>query len=321
MEILKLIITGSSGFVGTNLINYFPKSYFKIDKLELSQDLKNNGNNLLWEYLDSISLSNYNTVIHLAGKAHDTRNKSTSESYIEVNFGLTKKIFDKFLDSQSECFIFFSSVKAVADFVIGDELSEDVIPSPVGPYGESKLMAEEYILSFLINDDYRLKGKKVFILRPCMIHGPGNKGNLSLLYTFVKKGIPWPLGAFDNKRSFTSVDNLCFIISSLITNNCNIPSGIYNIADDETISTNRIVELISEVNNKKTPILKLNSKFIKIIAQVGTIFHLPLNSFRLQKLTENYVVSNKKIKEALHIKKLPVSAEAGLIKTFKSFQN
>ena len=51
-------------------------------------------------------------------------------------------------------------------------------------------------------------GKKVYILRPCMIHGPGNKGNLNLLYGVVSKGMPWPLGAFENRRSFTSIGNL-----------------------------------------------------------------------------------------------------------------
>lgn len=318
---MNILITGASGFVGTNLINHLDKSNTSIDVLDLDQKFSNNiCNSFNWNNFNELQLENYNTVIHLAGKAHDIRNQSTKESYIEINFGLTKKIFDKFLDSQSECFILFSSVKAVADVVIGDELKEEVTPSPVGPYGESKLMAEKYILDYFRKNDDRLKNKRVYILRPCMIHGPGNKGNLNLLYTVVKKGVPWPLGAFDNKRSFTSIENLCFIISSFL-NNSKIPSGVYNIADDDPISTNRIIELISEVNNKKSRIFKVNSKLIKLISRIGDIFHLPLNSLRLQKLTENYVVSNKKIKDALGIKSLPVSSEAGLIKTLQSFQN
>ena len=152
-----------------------------------------------------------------------------------------------------------------------------------------------------------------------MIHGPGNKGNLNLLFSVVKKGIPWPLGSFDNKRSYTSVENICFIISNLIQSK--VPSGIYNVADDYPISTNHLIELISEVNNKKTKILNIHPLLIKRIAQIGDVFHLPINSFRLQKLTENYVVSNKKIKEALGIKELPVTAEEGLLITLKSFKN
>ena len=75
-----------------------------------------------------------------------------------------------------------------------------------------------------------------------MIHGPGNKGNLNLLYGVVKKGIPWPLGSFENKRTFTSIDNLCYIINGLLTKE--VESGIYNINDDEAVSTNELIEII-----------------------------------------------------------------------------
>ena len=151
-----------------------------------------------------------------------------------------------------------------------------------------------------------------------MIHGPGNKGNLNLLYSVVKKGIPWPLGAFNNKKSFTSVENLCYLINKII--NTDIPSGIYNIADDEPVSTNRLIELISESRGIKSRIVKVSPNLIKGASKLGDYFHLPLNSLRLQKLTENYVVSNKKIKAALDIDSLPVSAEEGLIRTLKSFR-
>ena len=67
--------------------------------------------------------------------------------------------------------------------------------------------------------------KQVYILRPCMIHGSGNKGNLNLLYNVVRKGIPWPLGAFENRRSFTSIDNLCYVVEGLLTKE--VGSGIY----------------------------------------------------------------------------------------------
>ena len=99
-----------------------------------------------------------------------------------------------------------SSVKAAADEING-ELTEEIIPKPSTHYGKSKLLAEEYILSKVLPP-----GKRVYIIRPCMIHGPGNKGNLNLLYQLVRKNVPWPLASFDNKRSFCSIENLCFVI-------------------------------------------------------------------------------------------------------------
>jgi nucleoside-diphosphate-sugar epimerase len=151
-----------------------------------------------------------------------------------------------------------------------------------------------------------------------MIHGPDNKGNLNLLYKLVSKGIPWPLGAFENKRSFCSIDNVCFVVNEIFENK-KIPSGIYNLADDQAISTNRLIELISITQNKPAKIYTIPKKFIITLAKIGDYLKFPLNSERLEKLTENLEVSNDKIVKAIG-KKLPVSAEDGLIRTFNSFK-
>ena len=257
----------------------------------------------------------------MAGKAHDTKNQSAAQVYFDINTGLTQKIFDFFLESSAKRFIFFSSVKAAADSVVGDILTEDVVPAPVGPYGESKIAAENYILDKLKNKNEKLNDdrKQVYILRPCMIHGPGNKGNLNLLYNVVKKGIPWPLGAFENRRSFTSIDNLCFVVKELLTKN--VASGIYHMGDDETLSTNELIVLMCKVLESKPHIWKMNRNIMEGCAGLGTLLHLPLNTERLRKLTENYVVSNAKIKVALGIERMPVRAEDGIVKTIRSFSN
>jgi nucleoside-diphosphate-sugar epimerase len=150
-----------------------------------------------------------------------------------------------------------------------------------------------------------------------MIHGPGNKGNFNLLYNLVAKGFPWPLGRFKNSRSYLSIENLCFIIKELVERE-DIPSGIYNVADDVPLSTNDVIKLIAESKGIKSRILKLSKPFINTLAFLGDLLTLPINSERLQKLTESYVVSNEKIKAALG-KPLPVSSKEGLIKTFQSF--
>jgi nucleoside-diphosphate-sugar epimerase len=291
----SIFLTGSSGFVGVNLIEYFESSIF-----------------LKYQRATPIVI-NQDVVINLAGKAHDLKNISNPDEYYKVNTELTKIVFDTFLASNSKVFITLSSVKAIADQVFG-ELTEDHIPNPFTHYGKSKLLAEQYILS----KDIPL-GKRVYILRPCMIHGPGNKGNLNLLYKLVSKGIPWPLGSFDNKRSFCSIDNLMFIIKELIENT-EIPSGIYNVADDEPIGTNKIIEIISNSLNRDPRIWRLPQFILNIIVKAGDIFPLPLNTERFNKLTETYIVSNKKIKEVIN-KSLPVSSETGLLKTIESFIN
>jgi len=317
---MSILITGASGFVGTNLVKNLYGYGFSCESLDLGKiPDKEFKIAYHWNELAELDINHIDTIIHLAGKAHDTRNISDSQSYFDINVGLTQNIFDKFLESAASKFIFFSSVKAAAEKVSGDPFSEDVIPHPVGPYGESKLKAEEYILSKMANNADKLAGKKVYILRPCMIHGPGNRGNLNLLYNLVSKGIPWPLGSFDNKRSFTSIDNLSFIIEQLIIKD--IESGIYHIADDEPLSTNQLIELISLSVGKKSCILNISKGLINSLAKLGNLLHLPFNTFRLQKLTENYVVSNDKIKRAIGVDRLPVKASDGMARTLASFKN
>lgn len=297
---MSIHISGSTGFVGTNLIAYLDKTMHQITPIDLR-------NNRMISFPEGTK-----AVIHLAGKAHDLKKVSDPKAYYAVNTELSKKMFDAFLLSNAEVFITLSSVKAVRDTIEG-VLSETDIPHPQTDYGKSKLLADEYVLRKDIPT-----GKRVYVLRPCMIHGSGNKGNLNLLYKIASKRLPWPLAAFDNKRSFLSVENLCFVIKELIDRN-DIPSGVYQVADDEAVSTNEIIQLIARTLNFKPQLWPIPQKLIKGLSKLGDFLHLPLNTERLKKLTENYVVSNHKLKKALK-KNLPHSAQEGLIQTIRSFK-
>lgn len=327
---MNILITGIHGFVGSNLVEYLKKdnAIYGLDIVSPEKDgvVKTYSWEELRRTTDNRQLTTdngepitdnmpeFDAIIHLAGKAHDTKNKAVADVYFKVNTELTKQIYDYFLSSSAKKFIFFSTAKAAADKVEG-VLTEDIKPSPVGPYGESKIKAEEYILSHELG---AMKDKQFYILRPCMIHGPGNKGNLNLLYNVVSKGIPWPLGAFDNRRTFTSIENICYAVNGLISKD--IESGIYNMGDDEPLSTNELIETICSVLGKKARILHINKGFMTSVAKLCGMLHLPLNPERLRKLTENYVSSNAKIKNALGIDKMPVEARAGLKRTLESFK-
>ena len=234
---MNILISGIHGFVGSNFIRAL-KDKHTLYGLDIVSPAKEGVvTTFSWQDFEPTSfpfqtLPQFDAIIHLAGKAHDTKNQSAAQSYFDINTGLTQKIFDFFLESSAKKFIFFSSVKAAADSVVGDVLTEDVIPTPVGPYGESKIKAEEYIKNHFmfptssISEDRSLrlekekgripKNKQVYILRPCMIHGPGNKGNLNLLYNVVKKG-PYGMSIFagpklrylwgkQNEITFTNFD-------------------------------------------------------------------------------------------------------------------
>ena len=99
-----------------------------------------------------------------------------------------------------------------------------------------------------------------------------------------------------------------------------MPSGVYNVADDVPLSTNDVIQHIANSRGGTARIWNLSKSFITALARVGDYLKLPLNSERLQKLTESYVVSNEKIKTAIG-KPLPVSSKDGLLTTLKSFSS
>lgn len=311
----KVVITGVRGFVGQNLKKYLKEnSQFELigssrDKAALEKH--KSSLNQICSYDDICAgMLNFDFYVHLAGKVIGLTNEGDDKEYFKINFEQTKNIFDRFTeDKNAKKFIFISTIHVVTekpDRVI-DESYE---PKPFTPYGKSKYLAEKYIESNCPPD------KKYYILRPSMIHGPGNKGNLNLLYGLISRGLPYPVGAVNNKRSFVSVDNMCFIINKILENNIN--SGLYHIADDDPTYTHQLVNLIAEKTNRKPRFLNIQIKYLKWIAKIGNYIPIGLNDYKLQKLTSDFIVSNKKIKKEIG-ESLPVKSEQGIKRTIESF--
>lgn len=338
----SVLITGANGFVGSNLLWLLHRDFRLVGLVrqsaaspeslpsmspqrppagtlpgwpEAAAQVPQWPETALFQWDELHHLPPADAVVHLAGLAHDTEGAADEQAYRDVNVELTRRIFDLFLASDAQTFIFFSSVQAVAsDLPPGAVLTEGHIPHPRSVYGRSKLEAEDYLLQ--PRSDY--PGKRILILRPAMIHGPGNKGNLNLLYQMLQRDMPWPLAAFSNKRSFAGIDNVAFAVKELLEKP--LPSGVYNLADDEPISTNELVRLITESLGRQPRYWKVPKWMVRLLARVGDVLPLPLNSHRLRKLTESYVVSNENLKKALGVEKMPVSAVDGLIRTLKSFR-
>ncbi|TJZ60110.1 NAD-dependent epimerase/dehydratase family protein [Sphingobacterium olei] len=298
-------VLGSSGFIGKSLTDFLNKKSFQVEVLSLR----------------TVNWRNYfetdaHTVVNLIGKAHDHRGVATEQEYYYSNFEIVKDVFEKFTSTKMNLFIHISSLAALEEFESGKPLTEVDLCNPQSLYGKSKCVAEEWLMSQEIPTN-----KKLIILRPPMVHGPGDRGNLGLLYKLISKGIPYPLASFENSRSFISIDNFCFFIEQIIKNQDKMESGIYHIADDEPVSTSEIIQIIQNITGRNTLNLSLPKFIVKAIAKVGDVIPIPLNSKRLKKMTSNLIVSNTKIKEALGIEKLPLSAREGLEKTIRSFRD
>jgi nucleoside-diphosphate-sugar epimerase len=306
----RVLITGSNGFIGQNLLKYLLRTSVEYNFEFVSNREVLDSNYIKWQDVSQIENRDIDVFIHLAGKAHDLKNVD-SKDYFIVNHDLTVRLFEVFLKSNADKFIFISSVKATADTATFP-LTEENIPNPQTAYGKSKLKAEQSIQYMLkeYNNNQPENVKELFILRPTVIYGPGSKGNLNLLFNFVLKGIPWPLGLFQNKRSFLSIENICFVVNEIIVNN-QITSGIYHIADDDPISTNEVISVIANSQGRKIVILNIPRFIVKLFASLGDIGLFPFNSEQLKKLTSSYVVSNDKIRSVIG-KEFPVKSREGL---------
>ena len=284
---MKFLITGAYGFVGTNLCKYLAEKGHECLALDIPAAKRDGvpyASFYTWDGLDKLPV--VDAVVHLAGKAHDLKKVASEQSYFDINVGLTEKIFAA---AKTTRFIYFSSSKADANG---------------NAYGRSKLAAEQF-----------LNGRAI-VLRPAMIHGPGNKGNLNLLWGIARRGLPWPLAAFENKRSFTSIANICAAVEALCERGEN---GIYPIADDEMISTNRLIELIAETCGKRAKLWRVPKGVMRMVAKIGDVLHFPLNTERIVKLTEDSFVNNSHLKSQLGWNRMPIRAEEGLRRTLRSF--
>jgi nucleoside-diphosphate-sugar epimerase len=309
---MNILITGIRGFVGLSLIKALKKEYtiYGLDIVTSEmEDVEK-----VYTFDELADIPNVEVVIHLAGKAIEANGFSEALEYFEANVILTRKIFNWFSKSSAGTFIFLSSIKAAADQLKECSLTENIEPKPFGVFGESKLLAEKYILSQYVID------KNVYILRPCIIIGEGHIGNKNIkrMFNWVLRGYPFPFGRFECRRSFTSIDNLIFVLKQLFIQKC--PSGIYNIADDESFSVNEIFEIMGSVLGKRVRIWRLNKSIIKFVSIIGTRFNCIFDDYRYKKLSSNFVVSNEKIKKELGIKRMPVSSLNGLTKAIQGYR-
>lgn len=300
---MKITIFGGSGFVGRQLATELKKEY-KIQTISL--------HNEAWQNHIDTDTKFY---INLIGKAHDHENTASEHDYNYANIHLTQQIFTVFKNSKATLMIHISSLAAVEEFSSVKPLTEIAECRPLSYYGISKRKAEEWLLSQSLPEN-----KKLIIIRPPMIHGPGDKGNLGLLYKIIAKGIPYPLAAFNNKRSFISITNFIFYIKKIMDKYTILPSGVYHISDNESLSTAELIKIMKEVLNKNVLEIAVPPFLIIGLAKLGDRLHLPLNTKRLKKMTSTLEISSDKINNVLEIEHLPETAKEGIINTIKSFQ-
>jgi nucleoside-diphosphate-sugar epimerase len=276
---MNMLLTGSSGFVGT----YFKKRYKDKYSIKTFSFLNND--------LKELNLIGIDTVVYLSALVHQMSGTS-AEEYEKVNVTQTINLANKAKESAIKHFIFMSTVK-----VYGEETNnaykENTVCNPQDEYGMSKLKAEQE-LQKLEDDDF-----KISIIRTPIVYGFGVKANIKNLVNLVKKISVLPFGSIDNKRSMVYLGNLCHLIDVVIEKE---QSGVFLASDDEAVSTTRFIELIAENLDKKITLVKIPF-FKELLKLVKPSFY--------KRLYESLEVDNSYTKKILKFENL-YSLEEGI---------
>lgn len=224
---MTIAITGSSGFLGSYLCQYFRSLGLEICPLsQNSTDIRTTLPSLACLNSDfKHCLSGVSAIVHCAALAHrpnSLRDTSASQLFNTVNHLSAVKLAKDGLACGIKRFVFISSIKVHGDFSNSNEQFVPSSPySPLDIYAQSKVDAEISLINLAKNSDLEL-----VIVRPPLIHGPFPKGNIKFLLRLIKAGVPLPIASSLAKRSFVHVENLAATINYFLSFNYHSPAVV-----------------------------------------------------------------------------------------------
>ena len=319
-----VLVTGATGFIGSHLIPVLHQQGWQI-----TATVRNNSRKLPSIPMKSInvgeidgntdwnqSLKRINSVIHLGGRAHILKEQvpDPEVEFLRVNTEGTANLVQQAIQAGVKHFIFISSIGAMA--TLSDQiLRENLPPHPDTPYGRSKLKAEQALIN--------LAGQSKMtwtILRPPLVYGAGNPGNMASLVKLIKKGLPLPFGLVNNCRSFLYVGNLVDALTICLSHP-NAKNKTFLISDGHDLSTPQIIDKIAHHLQRSVPMLPIPPYFLKLAGNLGSSIELLLkrplflNRPSIDRLLGSLVVDSSYIRHSLHWKP-PYTLDQGLALTF-----
>ncbi len=247
----ELLLTGASGFIGSNVRAQMPDS-IRVTSLSVRNDD--------WRNAD---FSRFDAVLHAAGIAHVLDGSMMGEAYHEVNCVRTLEIAEKAKKAGVGLFVFLSSIivfGAPTPAGVHAPITPQTAPNPENAYGKSKLDAENGLRA-MEADSFR-----VAILRLPMVYGRGCKGNYTRLASLARKCPLFP--AFDNRRSMLYIENLTSLIAKIVFD---CPSGTYHPRDGVSRSTGEIARAICAAHGKKCVQTRLLAPAVRLMGKGGIV--------------------------------------------------
>lgn len=247
----RILVTGANGFIGSHMMSvlkqhaYYPLGSIRSDTARLESAVADDcvcvgeaGPNTDW----GEALSDIDAVVHLAARVHVIRDVVSDQldTYRRVNVLGTSSLAEQAIEKGVKRFVYVSSIKVNGEQTTDCPLTEDAMPAPADPYGQSKLEAELRILELARNSSM-----DVVIVRPPLVYGPGVGGNFRRLLELVERGFPLPLASIRNARSMVSLDNLTdFLITCL--EHPRAPGETFLVSDGIDWSTPDLIRAIAK---------------------------------------------------------------------------
>lgn len=267
----NILVTGGTGFIGSHLLPVLYKQNLQIT-LAIRHHLSNEFN-LPYKIVEvgeidentdwTKALKEVDTVIHLAARAHQLNDRAINPEaeFLRTNCEGTRTLVKAAIASGVKNFIFISSIGAMTT------LSEDIITDeypcrPDSPYGRSKLQAEEGLIELCQNSPMTWT-----ILRPTLVYGAGNPGNMERLMKLIKTGFPLPLGSINNRKSFVYVGNLVDAIITCI-NHPNAKNQTFIVSDGEDLSTSELSRRLGKALGKSPLLLPVPPELLRLTTKL-----------------------------------------------------
>lgn len=284
----NILITGASGFIGKKLVSALNNNHNRLRALSRKKipGIETVVCNLQFDNISADALKGIDIVFHLAGVAHDSSNQKglKEDQYIEVNIKATEKLADLAAMSGVKKFLFLSSVKAGGNLMTYRCMDELDQSEPEGIYGKTKRKAELKLLNIGQQSEMQ-----ILIIRSALVYGPSMKGNLSKMFSGIKKGWFPSLPKVSNRRSMVHVDDLIKAIL-LVSENNSSNGEIYIVTDGIPYSSREIYEVMLELSGRSIPKWSVPLVLFNLAAIFSVSFR-----YKVNKLFEDAYYSSEKI--------------------------